>query len=173
MLAANLINPMIPLLKPNDSVGTALDWMDEFGVKQLVIADSGVLDGAMAGVGFAGTFIGLGRLHEDPGWWPLVTSQATSAVTVVVLASLMGAALFPLPRAAWRAWFGGPLGSTALVLFRAAASAGLMTVAVVITSLYPATTILLAVVLLKERVTRLQGLGLTLCAVCVGLVAAG
>lgn len=136
-------------------------------------ADSGVLDGAMAGVGFAGTFVGLGQLHDDPGWWPLVTSQAMSALTVVVLATMMGARLFPLPRTAWQAWFGGPLGSAALVLFRAAASAGLLTVAVVITSLYPATTILLAVVLLKERITRLQGLGLTLCAVCVGLVAAG
>jgi drug/metabolite transporter (DMT)-like permease len=135
--------------------------------------DSGVLDGAIAGLGFAGTFIGLGRLDEDPGWWPLVTSQAMSALTVVVLATALGVRLFPLPRAAWKAWFGGPLGSTALVLFRAAASAGLLTVAVVITSLYPATTILLAVLLLNERITRLQGVGLTLCAVCVGLVAVG
>ena len=48
MLAATLINPMIPVLKPNDSVGTALDWMDEFGVKQLVIADSGVYQGIVS-----------------------------------------------------------------------------------------------------------------------------
>lgn len=136
-------------------------------------ADSGVLDGVLAGIGFSGTFIGLGRIGEDPGYWPLVTSQAMSAVTVVVLATVMGVRLFPIPRTAWRAWFGGPLGSTALVLFRAAASSGLLTVAVVITSLYPATTILLAVLLLKERITRLQGVGLSLCAVCVGLVAAG
>lgn len=48
MLAASLINPMIPVLKPTDSVGTALDWMDEFGVKQLVIADTGVYQGIVS-----------------------------------------------------------------------------------------------------------------------------
>lgn len=48
MLAASLINPMIPILKPTDSVGTALDWMDEFGVKQLVIADTGIYQGIVS-----------------------------------------------------------------------------------------------------------------------------
>ncbi|ACT95096.1 CBS domain-containing protein [Dyadobacter fermentans] len=48
MLAATLINPMIPVLKPSDSVGTALDWMDEFGVKQLIVADSGVYQGIVS-----------------------------------------------------------------------------------------------------------------------------
>ncbi len=136
-------------------------------------SDSGVLDGALAGVGFAGTFIGLGQLGDDPGLWPLVASQAMSAVTVAVLATGMGAALFPVARAAWRAWPGGPLGSLALVLYRAATAAGLLTVAVVLTSLYPAMTILLAVLVLKERISRVQGLGLALCGVCVALVAVG
>jgi acetoin utilization protein AcuB len=48
MLAASLINPMIPVLKPSDSVGTALDWMDEFGVKQLIVADSGLYQGIVS-----------------------------------------------------------------------------------------------------------------------------
>ena len=136
-------------------------------------SDTGVLDGALAGLGFAMTFIGLGRLDDDPGLWPLVGSQAMSALTVVVLATLLGVRLFPVARTAWRAWPGGPLGSLALVLYRAATAAGLLTVAVVVTSLYPAMTILLAVLLLKERITRPQGLGLALCGVCVALVATG
>jgi drug/metabolite transporter (DMT)-like permease len=137
------------------------------------VTDSGVLDGALAGVGFSGTFIGLAQLGDAPGMWPFVGSQAMSAVTVAVLATLMGARVLPLARAAWRAWPGGPLGSTALVLYHAATVSGLLTVAVVITSLYPAMTILLAVLLLKEHITRTQGLGLALCGVCVALVAAG
>ncbi len=136
-------------------------------------ADSGVLDGVLAGLGFAGTFIGLGQLGDDPGLWPLVGSQLMSAVTVVVLATALGARIFPVAREAFKAWPGGPLGSLALVLYRAATGAGLLTVAVVLTSLYPAMTILLAVLLLHERITRLQGVGLALCAVCVALVAAG
>ncbi|MCE7062690.1 CBS domain-containing protein [Dyadobacter sp. CY343] len=48
MLAISLINPMIPVLKPTDSVSTALDWMDEFGVKQLIVADMGVYEGIVS-----------------------------------------------------------------------------------------------------------------------------
>jgi len=48
MLAATLINPMIPVLKLTDSVSTALDWMDEFGTKQLVVADSGAYKGIVS-----------------------------------------------------------------------------------------------------------------------------
>jgi acetoin utilization protein AcuB len=48
MLAAALINPMIPILKHTDTVGTALDWMDEFRTRQLVVADSGLYKGIVS-----------------------------------------------------------------------------------------------------------------------------
>jgi len=48
MLATTLINPMIPILKLTDSVGTALDWMDEFRTRQLVVADSGLYKGIVS-----------------------------------------------------------------------------------------------------------------------------
>jgi len=48
MLAATLINPMIPILKLTDSVSTALDWMDEFRTKQLVVSDLGVYKGIVS-----------------------------------------------------------------------------------------------------------------------------
>jgi len=48
MLAATLINPMIPILKLTDTVGTALDWMDEFRIGQLVVADAGIYKGIVS-----------------------------------------------------------------------------------------------------------------------------
>jgi acetoin utilization protein AcuB len=48
MLAASLINPMIPVLKPSDTVGVALDWIDEVGVKQLIVVDDGVYKGIVS-----------------------------------------------------------------------------------------------------------------------------
>ncbi|HET7356364.1 MAG TPA: hypothetical protein VFJ09_06770 [Nocardioidaceae bacterium] len=39
--------------------------------------------------------------------------------------------------------------------------------------MYPATTVLLAVALLHERIHRLQALGLALCALAIALVAGG
>jgi signal-transduction protein with cAMP-binding, CBS, and nucleotidyltransferase domain len=41
MLAAELIDPMLPALKPTDSVGQALDWMQEHRIGQLVLTDQG------------------------------------------------------------------------------------------------------------------------------------
>ncbi len=41
MLATELIDPMIPALKSSDSVGQALDWMQEHHIGQLVLTDQG------------------------------------------------------------------------------------------------------------------------------------
>ncbi len=48
MLAAELIDPMLPALKPSDSVGQALDWMQEHRVGQLVLADQGEYRGVIS-----------------------------------------------------------------------------------------------------------------------------
>jgi acetoin utilization protein AcuB len=39
MLAASLMNPMIPTLKLTDSVSTALDWMHDYQTQQLIVAE--------------------------------------------------------------------------------------------------------------------------------------
>ncbi len=41
MVAAELIDPMLPVLKPTDTVGEALDWMQEYRLNQLVLAEEG------------------------------------------------------------------------------------------------------------------------------------
>jgi acetoin utilization protein AcuB len=45
MLASELIDPMIPALKPVDTVGQALDWMQEHRVGQLAVVDQGEYKG--------------------------------------------------------------------------------------------------------------------------------
>jgi drug/metabolite transporter (DMT)-like permease len=65
------------------------------------------------------------------------------------------------------------LGATATGALLLASQRGYLSVAGVLASLYPATTVLLAAVLLRERIHRAQGLGLGLCAVAVALVAGG
>jgi len=65
------------------------------------------------------------------------------------------------------------LGALATGLFQIAVHHGYLSVAAVITSLYPAFTVLLAAVVLRERVHGAQGLGLALCAASVAMVAAG
>ncbi|GAB3723273.1 CBS domain-containing protein [Spirosoma lituiforme] len=41
MLAAELIDPMLPALKPTDPVGQALAWMEEHRIGQLILTDQG------------------------------------------------------------------------------------------------------------------------------------
>ena len=66
-----------------------------------------------------------------------------------------------------------PLGAAATGSFLLATQHGYLTVAGVLASLYPASTVLLAAVVLKEHVHRAQGVGLVLCGLAVAFVAAG
>lgn len=45
MIAEELINPMIPSLKPTDTVDKALNWMDEFRSNQLPVIDKSAYKG--------------------------------------------------------------------------------------------------------------------------------
>lgn len=133
---------------------------------------AGAVDGVLAGLGFGLLFAALGQVPDSAGWWPLAVCQVVSVPTVVVLALAVGATWRP-GRSARPALVLGPLGASATALFLLASQQGYLTVAGVIASLYPAGTVVLAALLLHERVHRVQGVGLALCAVAVTLVAAG
>jgi drug/metabolite transporter (DMT)-like permease len=67
----------------------------------------------------------------------------------------------------------GAAGAGGTVLYFLATQAGLLAVTAVLTSLYPAVTIVLARLLLGERLTAVRLAGLGLAAASVGLIAAG
>jgi drug/metabolite transporter (DMT)-like permease len=134
---------------------------------------SGFTDGVLAGLGFGTLFVALSRLSEDAGILPLALNQAVAGVAVIVVASLLRAPWLPRdPRAAWGV-VAGLLGATATVLFTLASQGGNLTIAAVVISLYPAFTVLLAALVVRERIHAGQAVGLGLCAVAVVLVAAG
>jgi drug/metabolite transporter (DMT)-like permease len=133
----------------------------------------GVVDGILAGVGFGLLFTSLGQVDNDAGLYPLTLSQVTSVLTVIVMATVMRQAWLPRERAAWRALTMGPLGATAQGSFLYATHHGLLSIVAVISSLYPASTVLLASVLLREKIHRWQGAGLVFAVLAVALVAAG
>lgn len=133
----------------------------------------GVLDGVLAGLGFGVLFAALGQIPEGAGLWPLTVAQLVSLPAVILLAVSLGAPWLPREGRVWWALLAGPLGASATATFLLATQSGYLTVAGILASLYPATTVLLAALVLRERVHRAQGVGLGLCAVAIALVAGG
>ncbi|MCF6377590.1 DMT family transporter [Nocardioides KLBMP 9356] len=134
---------------------------------------AGIVDGVLAGLGFGLLFAAMGQVPEEAGFAPLAVSQAVAMVSVAMTAALLGGRWVPHEKA--QAWgiAAGMLATAAVVAFLLATQTGLLTVASVVTSLYPAVTIALAAVVLRERVHASQGVGLLLCGAAVALVAAG
>ncbi len=76
-------------------------------------------------------------------------------------------------RPGWLAVVTGVAGAAGTILYFFASHDGLLAVTAVLTSLYPASTIVLARLVLGERLTRLRLTGLVLAGGCVALIAAG
>jgi drug/metabolite transporter (DMT)-like permease len=134
---------------------------------------SGARDGVLAGLGFGAVFACLGQIPDGAGLWPLVLNQLVGIVTIAVAASLVGAAWVPRTVPAWGGGVAGALGGVATTAFLLATHHGLLSVSAVVTSLYPAFTVLLAALVLREHIHRTQGWGLVLCGAAVVLVALG
>jgi drug/metabolite transporter (DMT)-like permease len=132
---------------------------------------SGVVDGVLAGVGFAVLFIALGRVHGDAGLWPVAAGQLVALVSVAVAALVAGVSLRRPGRAGLGAPAAGVLGAAAVVLYLFATRSQLVSVAAVLTSLYPALTVLAAIAFLRERIGRGQAVGLVAAAAAVSLIA--
>lgn len=135
--------------------------------------DGGVGDGLLAGLGFGLQFAALGQVSEPAGLAPLALGELISIPTVIALAVAMRRDWLPRDRASVAGIAVGGLAAGATVLFLLATQSGLLAVASVLTSLYPAVTVLLAATLLRERVHGPQGIGLLLALVAVALIAAG
>ncbi|HSU01908.1 MAG TPA: EamA family transporter [Nocardioides sp.] len=133
---------------------------------------AGIVDGVLAGLGFGLLFAAMGQVPEEAGFAPLAVAQGVAVLAVAATAVALRARWVPYDRTqAWGA-LAGVLATAAVVAFLLATQTGLLTVASVVTSLYPAVTIALAAVVLRERIHASQGMGLVLCGLAVGLVAA-
>jgi drug/metabolite transporter (DMT)-like permease len=127
----------------------------------------------VAGLGFGGFFVLLDRTGEDAGLWPLFASRSVTCIVAIAVALLARRSL-RLPPPARLAVIGtGVLDMSANALFLVANREGLLTLVAVIVSLYPASTIALAQLVLGERFERHQVVGVVLAGLAVVLIALG
>ncbi|MCI2417042.1 DMT family transporter [Saccharopolyspora sp. K220] len=130
----------------------------------------GVPDALIAGTGFAVQFIGMGQVPAGTGWWPIIVSRIVSVVLIgALLAATTGARRLPAKPAA-TALLAGAIGTVAIILYLLATTQQMMAVAVVLAALYPAIPVILALLLLDERISRAQLLGLLCAAATIALL---
>ena len=127
----------------------------------------------VGGFGFGIFFVGLDASPAGSGLWPLLGARVVSVVLLVGLLRLRRARL-PHDRATW--WLAvatGMLDMLANVLFLGATRAGLLSLAALLSSLYPVVVAALAAGVLRERLDRLQWAGVAAGVSAVALIAVG
>lgn len=172
---AGILSGERPGILPMIGVLTALPaiWLVSGGGRFQAAVRTDLVNGLTAGAGFGLQFSALGQVPREAGLLPLAVSQTASVVVIVAGAMVLSASWVPRDRHSRLGAVAGLLAGTATLCFQLAVQHGLLTIAAVLTSLYPAVTVLMAALVLRERVHRAQGVGLTLAAAAVALIASG
>jgi len=126
---------------------------------------------ALAGIGFAGFYLCAKQAGDDSAFWIAATVKISSfALTGIIVLAGNGARKIDLGGTAFGA-LAGCLDVIGSVLFIRASQTGRMDAAVVLSSLYPAVTVLLARLILKEHFTRWKALGMVAALLAVPMIA--
>ena len=125
----------------------------------------------------AGSAMGLNLvfLHQAPHvckLWPLVFARVSATAVVLVLAGMSRNLRLPSGRPLRLALAVALLDTFANVTMLVALHTWLLSLASILISLYPAATVVLAMVVLRERVTRWQGVGMVIAMGSVAMIAA-
>lgn len=134
---------------------------------------SGASDGVLAGVGFGVLYALVGQLNGDAGFLPLALLHMVAAGIIALTATALRQSWVPRGPGLLPVFTFGLLGAAALVSFVLATQQGLLTIVSVLAALYPATTIIMAALVLREKIGRRQSVGLDLAVTAIVLVTIG
>ena len=133
----------------------------------------GVFDALVSGIGIGLFFITLARAGDDTGVFPLVAARIVSITLFLALVVATRRSFRLAPGTGPIVAASGALDVTANLLYLLGTRAGLVSVVAVLTSLYPGATVALARVVVKERLSVTQLVGLFLAVAGVASIAAG
>lgn len=125
----------------------------------------------IAGIGFGLFFIFIDRVSEHAILWPLVSARTASILLVFTLAILMRQLPVPASRQLPAIALAGIFDTGGNAFFALATRMGRLDAAAIMSSLYPAVTVILAWIILKERLSRSQWLGVLLVLIAIILIA--
>ena len=124
----------------------------------------------LSGFAFGGFFILIAQV-EPGAVFTILTIQKSASACIAIM--LLSATRLPFPSFTRNpiAVLAGVLDVAANALYLYAKEFTRLDAAAVLTSMYPAATVLLACVLLKEKISRLQWGGVALCVLSIALIA--
>lgn len=126
----------------------------------------------LAGVGFGGFLILMGHVGPGKVFWPLAVARLTSLTILFVVALSSQREWRPTRQRLPLIFLAGMLDMGGNAFYMLAVQAGSLDVAAVLSSLYPASTVLLAGLILRERVSGWQAIGMLAALIAVPLIAA-
>jgi drug/metabolite transporter (DMT)-like permease len=126
-----------------------------------------------SGVAFGLNFVLIHQAPVEARLWPLVFARLSASVLVLVIAAVSGNLRPPTGTPLRLAVLAAVLDAGANIAMLLALQASYLSLAGVLMSLYPAATVLLAIAVLRERLTRWQAVGMVLALVSVAMIAAG
>jgi drug/metabolite transporter (DMT)-like permease len=129
-----------------------------------------ILLAGLSGVGFGAFYLFAAQIEPGAVLAPLAVAKVTGGC-VAWGAAYLGGRRLPSVQGSGIAWLAGALDAAANALYLLAQQYTRLDVAVVLSSLYPAVTVLLAFLLLKERISRAQWTGVALCSAAIALIA--
>ena len=125
----------------------------------------------VAGVAFGAFFIFLDQAADTAILWPLIAARTTSLSLILAVSLVLRRKLLPardrLPLIA----LAGILDTGGNLFYMLAARAGRLDIAAVLSALYPAATVMLARIILKELINRWQLIGIIAALGAVALIA--
>ena len=156
-------------------VGLVAIWTISSGghVHEAEDVRTGVVHGLLAGLGFGGLLIFLSLGSDTSGIWALLPARIAGSIAVLAVIAASGRRLVPVREALVPSAGAGALVTLGNGLFVIASTRGSLAVVSVLAAMFPAATVLLARLVLREQLTRQRRAGLALALVAVGLVAGG
>ena len=123
-----------------------------------------------SGLGFGMFFVFIDRVSSQAILWPLVAARGTSITCLLLLVLMRGEFHVPEKNQLGLMALVGLFDAAGNTFFALATRMGRLDISVVLSSLYPATTVVLAWLVLKERLTSTQWTGLAITAVSLALI---
>ena len=169
--------------------GERLEWFQELGIVvalcaivlislshdddgRIEFSTAGVKEAILSGIALSGFFLFLGLARPEAGLQPLLAARGASAAFLLLVALVTRSPIVPQNKTRGLIVVAGAIDMSANVLFVLADHAGYLSIAAVLTSLYPASTVFLARVVLKERLAVIQKAGVALALAGIALIAA-